>query len=67
MSEHEVIDPQGQPVQQNPGTTGGPSAADNPSMLVQQPAQVMRIGTMIKQLLEEKMRAAAAQQKKRRR
>ena len=53
MSEHEVIDPQGQPIQPNPGTTGGPSAPDNPSLLVQQPAKVMRIGTMIKQLLEE--------------
>ena len=53
MSEHEVIDPQGQPIQPNPSTTGGPSASDNPSLLVQQPAKVMRIGTMIKQLLEE--------------
>ena len=53
MSEREVIDPQGQPIQPNPGTTGGPSAPDNPSLLVQQPAKVMRIGTMIKQLLEE--------------
>jgi len=53
MSEHEVIDPQGQPIQPNPSTTGGPSAPDNPSLLVQQPAKVMRIGTMIKQLLEE--------------
>ena len=26
---------------------------DNPTTLVQQPAKVMRIGTMIKQLLEE--------------
>ena len=41
MSEHEVIDPQGQPVQQNPSTTGGPSAPDNPSLLVHQPAKVI--------------------------
>ena len=53
MSEHEVIDPQGHPIQPNPSTTRGPSASDNPSLLVQQPAKVMRIGTMIKQLLEE--------------
>ena len=53
MSEHEVIDPEGQPVEQNSRRAGGLSAADNPATLVQQPAKVMRIGTMIKQLLEE--------------
>ncbi len=49
-----VVGPDGQPVASMPaGEGGGEDLGD----LVQQPAKVMRIGTMIKQLLEE-VRAA---------
>lgn len=55
-----VVGPDGRPV----GALPVPQAADdegdgelNPGQLVEQPAKVMRIGTMIKQLLEE-VRAA---------
>jgi hypothetical protein len=53
-----VVGPDGQPV----GTMELPTqenadAAEDPGSLVQQPAKVMRIGSMIKQLLEE-VRAA---------
>ena len=46
-----VVGPDGQPI----GTVGGRD--EDPSRLIEQPAKVMRIGTMIKQLLEE-VRAA---------
>ena len=56
MSEQPVIDQDGQVIE--PTTTS--NAADqidessaDPTALVQQPAKVMRIGTMIKQLLDE--------------
>ena len=53
MSEQPVIDQDGQVI--DPTTTENqtdePSA--DPTALVQQPAKVMRIGTMIKQLLDE--------------
>jgi Protein of unknown function (DUF2587) len=61
-----VIGPDGQPVAAVPVRPGGPepddgdqSAPDQPDLsdMVEQPAKVMRIGTMIKQLLEE-VRAA---------
>lgn len=50
-----VVGPDGRPV----GTveTGGETDAEDPSRLIEQPAKVMRIGSMIKQLLEE-VRAA---------
>ncbi len=48
-----VVGPDGQPVAAMPAGDGGEDLGD----LVQQPAKVMRIGTMIKQLLEE-VRAA---------
>lgn len=57
-----VIGPDGQPVAAMPMRSGQGDAADNDDKLdlsdmVEQPAKVMRIGTMIKQLLEE-VRAA---------
>lgn len=60
-----VIGPDGQPVAAVPVRPGGPEpdgdqiAPDQPDLtdMVEQPAKVMRIGTMIKQLLEE-VRAA---------
>jgi hypothetical protein len=56
-----VVGPDGQPVgalAMPPGEDDdGPDAAMNVSEMVEQPAKVMRIGTMIKQLLEE-VRAA---------
>jgi hypothetical protein len=50
-----VVGPDGRPV----GTveTGGEPEGDDPARLIEQPAKVMRIGSMIKQLLEE-VRAA---------
>ena len=50
-----VVGPDGRPL----GTmsTGEDENAEDPSKLIEQPAKVMRIGTMIKQLLEE-VRAA---------
>ncbi|HEY0698644.1 MAG TPA: bacterial proteasome activator family protein [Micromonospora sp.] len=46
-----VVGPDGRPV----GTvqTDGDATAEDPSRLIEQPAKVMRIGSMIKQLLEE--------------
>ncbi|MBE1486018.1 bacterial proteasome activator family protein [Plantactinospora soyae] len=46
-----VVGPDGRPV----GTvaTDGESADEDPARLIEQPAKVMRIGSMIKQLLEE--------------
>ena len=55
-----VVGPDGQPVgtMQVPGEQDGEGAdGEDPGSLVQQPAKVMRIGSMIKQLLEE-VRAA---------
>ena len=52
-----VIGPDGQPI----GTVAVPAAdgteEKNPAEMVEQPAKVMRIGSMVKQLLEE-VRAA---------
>jgi len=49
-----VVGPDGRPV----GTVAtGDDAAEDPAQLIEQPAKVMRIGSMIKQLLEE-VRAA---------
>jgi hypothetical protein len=59
-----VVGPDGQPV----GTMqldGGP-ADEDPSRLIEQPAKVMRIGSMIKQLLEE-VKAAPLDEKSRQR
>lgn len=42
-----VVGPQGM------GIGGGPDAQRNPADIVEQPAKVMRIGSMVKQLLEE--------------
>ncbi|WNV75954.1 bacterial proteasome activator family protein [Geodermatophilus sp. DSM 44513] len=55
-----VVGPDGQPVGTMPAPDGGPPSGDGgPAIgeMVEQPAKVMRIGTMIKQLLEE-VRAA---------
>jgi hypothetical protein len=57
-----VVGPDGQPVGIMPGTADGTRADDatlgeDPSRLIEQPAKVMRIGSMVKQLLEE-VRAA---------
>ena len=60
MSEQPVIDQDGQVIDtQSPASQVDDSAADptgDPTGLVQQPAKVMRIGTMIKQLLDEAAR-----------
>ena len=56
-----VVGPDGRPVGAMPVPTGGPEGDGDGSPgigeMVEQPAKVMRIGTMIKQLLEE-VRAA---------
>jgi hypothetical protein len=54
-----VVGPSGQPVGALPMPQGGDDGDGTPSVgeMVEQPAKVMRIGTMIKQLLEE-VRAA---------
>jgi hypothetical protein len=52
-----VVGPDGQPVGQLPMPVGGDEHGPDVSDMVEQPAKVMRIGTMIKQLLEE-VRAA---------
>src|SRR5687767_10865360 len=56
-----VVGPDGRPVGTMPMPHGGPDEDGGPaaglSEMVEQPAKVMRIGTMIKQLLEE-VRAA---------
>jgi hypothetical protein len=46
-----VVGPDGRPV--GTAQTDGEAAAEDPARLVEQPAKVMRIGSMIKQLLEE--------------
>ena len=45
------------PGERSPGSTGGPPAEAEPVESVEQPAKVMRIGSMVKQLLDE-VRAA---------
>ena len=50
MSEQPVIDQDGQVVEDSSPTQ---DLSGDPTSLVQQPAKVMRIGTMIKQLLDE--------------
>ena len=52
-----VVGPDGQPVASMPAGEAGGMGGEDLGDLVQQPAKVMRIGTMIKQLLEE-VRAA---------
>jgi hypothetical protein len=47
-----VVGPDGRPVG-TMSTGDGESEVDDPGKLIEQPAKVMRIGTMIKQLLEE--------------
>src|SRR3954447_10134243 len=51
-----VVGPDGRPVG-TVTTPDGDSDAEDPGQLIEQPAKVMRIGSMIKQLLEE-VRAA---------
>ncbi len=51
-----VVGPDGRPVgtvEVDPSKADGERAEEDPSTLVEQPAKVMRIGSMIKQLLEE--------------
>jgi hypothetical protein len=55
-----VVGPDGRPVgtvEVNGGEQPGEGEAEDPSRLIEQPAKVMRVGSMIKQLLEE-VRAA---------
>ena len=52
-----VVGPDGRPLGTVEVEPQGDTDADDPSRLIEQPAKVMRIGTMIKQLLEE-VRAA---------
>src|SRR5690606_17613993 len=53
-----VVGPDGRPVGTvEVPTEGGDGEREDPSRLIEQPAKVMRIGSMIKQLLEE-VRAA---------
>jgi len=52
-----VVGPDGRPLGTVEVEPQGDADADDPSRLIEQPAKVMRIGTMIKQLLEE-VRAA---------
>jgi hypothetical protein len=47
-----VLGPDGQPVGTVP-VDGGAQGGEDPGSLIEQPAKVMRIGSMIKQLLEE--------------
>jgi len=53
MSEQPIVGPDGQPVEQSGASSDEETSPVNPVTLVQQPAKVMRIGTMIKQLLDE--------------
>lgn len=48
-----VVTPDGMGVANPKGAGDGDQTATNPADLVEEPAKVMRIGTMIKQLLEE--------------
>nr|WP_091551730.1 bacterial proteasome activator family protein [Micromonospora pattaloongensis] len=52
-----VVGPDGRPVGTVESDADGETDAEDPSRLIEQPAKVMRIGSMIKQLLEE-VRAA---------
>lgn len=52
MSEQPVVDQDGKVVSASAEASPEPASSD-PTSLVQQPAKVMRIGTMIKQLLDE--------------
>jgi Bacterial proteasome activator len=53
-----VVGPDGRPIgTMSTGESSGEEDRDDPSRLIEHPAKVMRIGTMIKQLLEE-VRAA---------
>ena len=53
MSEQPVIDQDGQVIDPATSTEQADESQADPTALVQQPAKVMRIGTMIKQLLDE--------------
>jgi hypothetical protein len=60
-----VLGPDGTPVEMASDVTGGEASGERPVMeLVEQPAKVMRIGSMIRQLLEE-VRAAPLDEKSR--
>jgi Protein of unknown function (DUF2587) len=48
-----VVGPDGQPIGTMPVSSDDSDNRDDPSQLIEQPAKVMRIGSMIKQLLEE--------------
>ena len=48
-----VVSPDGQAIDPNTQQTDDDTSIKDPTSLVQQPAKVMRIGSMIKQLLEE--------------
>jgi hypothetical protein len=48
-----VVGPDGQPIGTMPVGSDDSDNRDDPSQLIEQPAKVMRIGSMIKQLLEE--------------
>ena len=52
-----VVGPDGRPVGTAP--VGGDAHGEDPGSLIEQPAKVMRIGSMIKQLLEEVQAAPA--------
>ena len=52
-----TVGPDGAPIDEQPGETDGDDQESSLTDMVEQPAKVMRIGTMIKQLLEE-VRAA---------
>jgi len=66
-----TVGPDGSPIEDSPAPAGettenGDADADGVSELVEQPAKVMRIGSMIKQLLEE-VRAAPLDEASRKR
>lgn len=52
-NEQPVVSPDGQPIDPTSQITDDDTPIKDPTSLVQQPAKVMRIGSMIKQLLEE--------------
>jgi len=57
-----VVGPDGRPVGTLEAPADGGHEEEDPSRLIEQPAKVMRIGSMIKQLLEE-VRAAPLDEK----
>ena len=59
-----VVGPDGRPVGTMEVERSGPREEEDPSTLIEQPAKVMRIGSMIKQLLEE-VKAAPLDEKAR--